>query len=88
MRIVLAIFAVLVLSVGGFCVSLSALPTEAEKSIAIDRLFVAGINFRDAWNDWAAQHNKFTISVEDKKRFNKVRKLWKEFDRLAKEAQY
>jgi hypothetical protein len=91
MRILYTICAALVLTVGGFCVTILALPekpSDAEMVTALERVDESGHTFAEAWNDWATHHDKFTISVDDKKRFSKVRKLWKEFDRLSRNVEY
>lgn len=89
MRIVLAMFAAVVLSVAGFCVALRAQPlSEADRIIAVNRAHDAGDAFSEAWNDWARQHDRWKTSAADIQRFKLVRKLWKDFDRACREIEY
>lgn len=90
MRILHTICAALVITVGGFCLAVSAFPepSAVDQIMALERVDAARVAFVEAFNEWSSQHDKFTISVADKKRFGKVRKLWKEFDRLAKQVEY
>ena len=90
MRVFHTLCAAVVITVGGFCLALSAFPepSAADQIVALERADAAREAFAEAWNAWASQHDKFTISVADKKRFSKVRKLWKEFDRLSRNVEY
>lgn len=90
MRILHTLCAALLITVGGFCLALSAFqePSAADQVVALERVDAARGAFVDAYNDWATHHDKFTISVDDKKRFSKVRKLWKEFDRLSRNVEF
>ncbi len=62
------------------CLALSAQTSTRD----IVRAHDAGDRFATAWNDWARQHDRNTVSRADKERFRKVRKAWKEFDSLYK----
>ena len=90
MKIFIAMILLIVLSVLGFSLALAATQplTDSEAIVALERADDAREAFAEAWNDWATKHDKFTISLEDKARFRKVRKLWKELDRLSKEVEY
>lgn len=90
MRVIVAIMICIGLSILGFSLALAATQprTESESIAALERADNAREAFAEAWNDWATKHDKFTISVEDKARFRKVRKAWKELDRLARQVEY
>lgn len=62
-------------------------PTEAESILAVDRAHDAGDAFAKAWNDWARQHDRFKTSIEDRKRYKRVRKLFLEFDRQYRDLE-
>lgn len=88
MRIGIAAFLVVGLSIAGFCFALFGEPrSEGDTILAIERAHEAGDSFTVAWNDWAEHHNLFQTSVEDKARFRKVRARWKEFERLYREIE-
>ena len=78
----------LCLSIIGFSVALANQPDEVQMTAALNRADSARAAFAEAWNDWARQHDKFIISSADKERFKKVRRAWKEFDRLCRNVEY
>lgn len=69
------------------CCICFTLPAQSPDSGDVQRAHDAGDRFALAWNAWAASHSKYTISLADKERFQKVRKAWKEFDRLYKDIE-
>lgn len=72
----------------GFSTALRGTPDEVSATQALQRADNARFAFVEAYNDWAMNHNPYTISAADKKRFGKVRKAWKEFDRLCRQIEY
>ncbi len=72
----------------GFSLALRAQPDEAHAIRALQQADNAREAFAEAWNDWATKHDAYTISSADKDRFRKVRKSWKEFDRLCRSIEY
>lgn len=80
----------LCLSIIGFSVALASQPTldETQAIAALNRADNAREAFAESWNNWAKKHDAYTISSADKERFRKVRKAWKEFDRLCRNVEY
>lgn len=88
MRWLVVWFGAILLCVAAFSVALADQPDEAQAIVALQRADVARFAFVEAYNDWAMNHDPYTISVADKKRFQKVRKTWKELDRLCRQIEY
>ena len=68
------------------CLALSA--QTPEPNDIVSRSHAAYNAFAAAANDWTEKHDDLTWSRADHERLNKARTLWKQFDRLAKEAQF
>lgn len=72
----------------GFSTALRGTPDETQAIAALQRADNARAVFAESWNDWARKHDAYTISSADKERFRRVRKAWKDFDRLCRNVEY
>ena len=88
MRLLIVWGILLCLSIIGFSVALANQPDEVEAITALRQADSARAAFVSTYNDWAIKHDAYTTSVADRERFKKVRKAWKEFDRLSRNVEY